>query len=42
MILLEVNNRVIYETLKVKFSAAKPESVNVTAVDFDGVRYQIR
>lgn len=41
MILLEVNNRVIYETLKVKFSAAKPESVNVTAVDFDGVRYQI-
>lgn len=41
MILLEINNRVIYETLKVKFSAAKPESVSVTAVDFDGVLYQI-
>lgn len=41
MILLEENNRVIYETLKAKFSAEKPESVNVTAVDFDGVQYQI-
>lgn len=41
MILLEVNNRVIYETLKTKFTATKSESVNVTAVDFDGVQYQI-
>ena len=42
MILLEENNRVIYETLKAKFNAAKPESVNIAAVDFDGVQYQIR
>ncbi|KAL5258905.1 hypothetical protein ACHWQZ_G009391 [Mnemiopsis leidyi] len=41
MILLEENNRVIYETLKAKFNAAKPESVNIAAVDFDGVQYQI-
>lgn len=41
MILLEINNRVIHETLKTKFNAAKSESVNVTAVDFDGVQYQI-
>jgi len=41
MILLEENNRVICETLKAKFAAAKPESVNIAAVDFDGVQYQI-
>ena len=42
MILLEMENRVLYETLLAKFQAAKPESVNVAAVDFDGVYYMIR
>ena len=42
MILLEEQNRVVYETLKAKFTATKPESVNIAAVDFDGVQYQIR
>lgn len=41
MILLEENNRVIFETLKSKFAATKPESVNIACVDFDGVQYQI-
>lgn len=41
MILLEMENRVLYETLLAKFQAAKPESVNVAAVDFDGVYYMI-
>ena len=42
MILLETENRVLYETLKAKFEAPKPESVNAVAVDFDGVQYLIR
>ena len=42
MILLEENNRVVYETLRAKFNASKPESVNIAAVDFDGVQFQIR
>ena len=41
MILLEENNLVIFETLKAKFTAAKPESVAVVAIDFDGVKYNI-
>jgi len=30
MILLEINNRIIEETLRAKFAAEKNESVNVT------------
>jgi len=45
MILLEVNNRIVEETLTVKFKNAlagvKPESVSVTVADFDGVLYRI-
>jgi len=45
MILLEVNNRIVEETLTVKFKNAltdqKPESVLVTVADFDGVLYRI-
>ena len=44
MILLEVNNRIVEETLTVKFKNAlseqKPESVLVTVADFDGVLYR--
>ena len=44
MILLEVNNRIVEETLTVKVKNAqagqKPESVLVTVADFDGVLYR--
>ncbi|XP_064456103.1 actin-related protein 2/3 complex subunit 2-like [Ornithodoros turicata] len=45
MILLETNNRIIEETLRLKFknaqSANKPEAIDVTIADFDGVLYHI-
>ncbi|XP_059906674.1 actin-related protein 2/3 complex subunit 2 isoform X1 [Gadus macrocephalus] len=45
MILLEINNRIIEETLSLKFDGAsngtKPEAVEVTFADFDGVLYHI-
>jgi len=45
MILLEVNNRIVEETLTVKIKNAlggqKPESVLVNVADFDGVLYRI-
>ncbi|XP_042544268.1 actin-related protein 2/3 complex subunit 2-like [Dipodomys spectabilis] len=45
MILLEVNNHIIEETLALKFENAvagnKPEAVEVTFADFDGVLYHI-
>ncbi|XP_013388344.1 actin-related protein 2/3 complex subunit 2 isoform X2 [Lingula anatina] len=45
MILLEINNRVVEETLTLKFknalSGGKPESVDITVADFDGVIYHI-
>uniref|UniRef100_A0A4W4ETZ9 Arp2/3 complex 34 kDa subunit n=1 Tax=Electrophorus electricus TaxID=8005 RepID=A0A4W4ETZ9_ELEEL len=45
MILLEINNRIIEETLTLKFESAsngnKPEAVEVTFADFDGVLYHI-
>ena len=45
MILLEVNNRIIEETLALKFENAaagnKPQAVEVTFADFDGVLYHI-
>ncbi|XP_069472923.1 actin-related protein 2/3 complex subunit 2 [Ambystoma mexicanum] len=45
MILLEVNNRIIEETLSLKLESAqagnKPEAVEVTFADFDGVLYHI-
>ncbi|KAG8199504.1 hypothetical protein JTE90_009351 [Oedothorax gibbosus] len=45
MILLEINNRVIEDTLKHKFKNSlagnKPESVDVTVADFDGVLFHI-
>ncbi|XP_054450975.1 actin-related protein 2/3 complex subunit 2-like [Pteronotus mesoamericanus] len=44
-ILLEVNNRIVEETLALKFENAaagnKPETVGVTFADFDGVLYHI-
>ena len=44
MILLEVNNRIVEEPLRVKISKAqsgeKPESVLVTVADFDGALYR--
>jgi actin related protein 2/3 complex subunit 2 len=45
MILLEINNRIVEETLLVKFKNAlaknKPESIDITVADFDGVLYHI-
>ena len=47
MILLEVNNRILEDTLRLKCRNAhenpggKPESVCVTLADFDGVQYRV-
>lgn len=45
MILLEINNKIIEETLSLKFSNSlagnKPEHVDVTVADFDGVLYHV-
>lgn len=45
MILLEINNRIVEETLTSRIQNVlegnKPESVNVVTADFDGVLYQI-
>ncbi|KAJ8973453.1 hypothetical protein NQ317_005906 [Molorchus minor] len=48
MILLEINNRVVEETLTVKiknaqagFAVLKNESIDITVADFDGVLYHI-
>jgi len=45
MILLEINNRIVEETLTLKFNnavaGAKPEAVDITVADFDGVIYHI-
>lgn len=45
MILLEINNRVVEETLTVKIkntqAGVKNESIDVTVADFDGVLYHI-
>lgn len=45
MILLEINNRVIEDILRLKFknglAGNKPESVDVTIADFDGVLFHI-
>ena len=46
MILLEVNNRIVEETLSVKIknalSGQKAESVLVTVADFDGALYRYK
>jgi len=45
MILLEVNNRIVEDTLAMKIKNAleglKPEALQVTLADFDGVLYKI-
>ena len=47
MILLEVNNRIVEETLRVKIKNAlenpgsKPEAICVSLADFDGVQYKL-
>lgn len=45
MILLEINNRIIEDILRLKFknflAGNKPESVDVTIADFDGVLFHI-
>ncbi|KAK2187890.1 hypothetical protein NP493_151g01031 [Ridgeia piscesae] len=45
MILLEINNRIVEETLTLKFQNAmagmKPDSVDITVADFDGVLYHM-
>lgn len=45
MILLEINNRIVEDILRLKFKNAlagnKPESVDVTVADFDGVLFHI-
>ncbi|KAH8249668.1 hypothetical protein KR032_011298 [Drosophila birchii] len=45
MILLEINNRIIEETLLVKYRNAqaglKPESIDIRIADFDGVLYHL-
>ncbi|XP_065338247.1 probable actin-related protein 2/3 complex subunit 2 [Cloeon dipterum] len=45
MILLEIHNRIVEETLVLKFKNAlagnKPESIDITVADFDGVLFHI-
>ncbi|RZF41847.1 hypothetical protein LSTR_LSTR005309 [Laodelphax striatellus] len=45
MILLEINNRIIEETLTVKFKNAlaglKPDSIDIVIADFDGVLFHL-
>jgi actin related protein 2/3 complex, subunit 2 len=45
MILLEISNRIIEETLTLKFSNAaagnKPDAIDITVADFDGVLYHV-
>ncbi|XP_064401736.1 actin-related protein 2/3 complex subunit 2-like [Halichondria panicea] len=41
MILLEIKNRIIEETLLHRFTSAKPESIDITVADFDGVLFHI-
>lgn len=45
MILLEINNRIVEDTLTLKFKNAvagkKPETIDITVADFDGVLYHI-
>ncbi|KAI9138583.1 Arp2/3 complex, 34 kd subunit p34-Arc-domain-containing protein [Paraphysoderma sedebokerense] len=41
MILLEYHNPIIYEVIKEKFEAEKPESTDTTICDFDGVSYHL-
>jgi len=45
MILLEIHNRIVEETLTLRFRNAKegnkPESIDITVADFDGVLYHI-
>ncbi|XP_070565070.1 actin-related protein 2/3 complex subunit 2-like [Ptychodera flava] len=45
MIILEINNRIIEDTLQMKFSNAlnggKPDSIDIKIADFDGVLYHI-
>ena len=46
MILLEGNNRIVEDTLRMKIkgwmeSGGKTEAVHVTLADFDGVQYKI-
>ncbi|XP_021914451.1 probable actin-related protein 2/3 complex subunit 2 isoform X1 [Zootermopsis nevadensis] len=45
MILLEINNRIVEETLTLKFKNAlaghKPESIDIIIADFDGVLFHI-
>nr|BAN21225.1 arp2/3 [Riptortus pedestris] len=45
MILLEINNRIVEDTLTVKYKNAlagnKPDSIDITIADFDGVLFHI-
>lgn len=41
MILLEIKNRIIEDTLLHRFTSAKPESIDITVADFDGVLFHI-
>ncbi|XP_071441377.1 actin-related protein 2/3 complex subunit 2 [Hetaerina americana] len=45
MILLEINNRIVEETLTLKYKNAlaghKPESIDITIADFDGVLFHL-
>jgi len=41
MILLEFHNRIIEQTFKRAFSSEKPESLEITIADFDGVLFHI-
>lgn len=41
MILLETKNRIVEETLLHRFTSAKPETIDITVADFDGVLFHI-
>lgn len=41
MILLDYHNIIIHDTLLARFLAEKPEALEMTIVDFDGVSYRL-
>lgn len=41
MILLEIKNRIVEDTLLHRFTSARPESIDITVADFDGVLFHI-
>lgn len=41
MILLEFNNRILFETMQQRFASDKRELLDITFADFDGVSFHV-